>query len=47
MKKELMFWLWVIFVVLIGWFVSYITGESYIACSCFIMLTVIARHVWH
>lgn len=43
MKKEIRFWIWMIFVIFLGGFLNYITKEGHIICCCFILLSMIAE----
>ena len=46
MKKEIRFWLWMIFVMFLGGFLNYITKEGYVLCCCYILLITIAKVQW-
>ena len=46
MKKEIRFWIWMIFVMFLGDFLNYITKEGHVLCCCYILLITIAKEQW-
>ena len=46
MKKEIRFWIWMIFVMFLGGVLNYRAKEGYVLCCCYILLITIAKEQW-